>query len=166
MIFWHNQFFRSGQTRKTTDCLTLIPMRKSSKFAFFPNWKLWELHNFLGPSFAKFHSRGRKPHFSGIDSIIVFLFCMSSGASRDKISGVLGVSTDTVHTTLERICAILYDGCVLNHFLADPPKACVSPTYGQNVGIIVDSTSVPVPRVLDDFQVGKLLWDDHHKVYL
>ena len=134
------------------------------KICVFSKNEILDLYEFLRPSFAKFHSRGRKPHFSNVDSIVVFLFYMSSGTSSDKLSGVLSVSTDTIHNTLERIGAVLYDGCA-GQLLTDPPKARVSPTYCQNVGILVDSTYVPVPRVLDDYEVGKLLWDEHHKVY-
>jgi len=134
------------------------------KICVFSKSEIVELHNFLGPSFAKFRSRGRKPRFSGIDSIVVFLFYMSSGSSTEKASGVLRVSADTVHKTMDRISSILYDGCVLQ-LQTSLPKAIVSPTYGHNVEILVDSTYVPVPRLLDDYEVGKLLWDDHHKVY-
>ena len=89
---------------------------------------------------------------------------MSSGVAHKKISSALQISSDTLHTTLERICAILYDGCV-QEFRLNPPKPKISPTYGRNVGILVDTTYVPFPRVLDDYAVGRKLWDEHHKVY-
>ena len=103
-------------------------------------------------------------HFSRVDTLVVFLSFMSCGTSTTKLSGILTISADTLHATLERAATVLYDGCV-EPWIHDPPKPVLSPTFGHNVGILVDSTHVPVPRILSDFEVGKTLWDDHHKVY-
>jgi hypothetical protein len=134
------------------------------RLCVFTKSEIIDLFHYLGPSYAKFHTRGRKAHFSRVDSLVVFLIFMSCGTSTTKISAILTISTDTLHATLERAATILYDGCV-GPWLRDPPKPVLSPTFANNVRILVDSTYVPVPRILDDFEVGKTLWDEHHKVY-
>ena len=68
-----------------------------AKICVFTKNEIMELYDYLRPSFAKFHHRGRRAHYSSVDSIIVFLFCMSSGSTREMISGVLGVSADNPH---------------------------------------------------------------------
>jgi len=80
-----------------------------------------------------------------------------------KTSAVLKIPVDTLCTTIDRIANILHDGLVVPWSL-NPPRPVLSSMI-VNAGLLVDATYVPVPRVLDDFEAGKVLWDEHHKVY-
>jgi hypothetical protein len=105
--------------------------------------------------------RGRNPEYSLADSVILYFIVMTSLEPLVKIATLYKLSSSTLNGILNRVRPLLVSALPK---LVSIPR----PRYTEDTGptgLIIDSTSVPVPRPFGKYEESKALYSVHHHTY-
>jgi hypothetical protein len=107
------------------------------------------------------HRRGRNYLYTLADSVLVYFIVMTSPESLTNIADLYKIKLPTLNGILNRVRPIFVS--TLKKLITIPRPQFTSET--GPTGLIVDSTSVPVPRPSGNFNEKKQLWSAHHHTY-
>jgi hypothetical protein len=123
------------------------------------------IFNEIQLSIAKFRNRGPNPKLAWEDQLLITLIFYKSGMDFGKLGSFLNLTEFSVRESVVRIREILYnslkDKWLENRFRPTP----IENTNYPHIGLLCDSTSVPVFRSRARFEEEKIYYDGKNKIY-
>jgi hypothetical protein len=133
-------------------------------FTNFTEAQVLDLWRDVDPQFVQRRGRGKQPSLDSLDSLIVFLIHLKSNIDIGFLAAILDMKETTVRDCINRTRAPLY-AALQDRWSHLPRPKRLSTTSFPFIGLLVDSTTIPVFKPKGHFDEVKSLWDSKNHTY-
>lgn len=142
-------------------------MKDNSQFLLCTNFTEMELRGIWNDTtiaFEEARRRGPPPKIPNQDAFLFLLMWLKLGGDYATLSSMVHQKVATLATTLDRVRPIILAALRKRWENLPRPIPLQNPTFPY-IGLVVDSTSIPVYRPMGPFNEAKIYWDTKNHMY-